>query len=281
MQHPMRAGVWARLAAGLGLAWMAATSQQALAAEYVGIVYPRHDLTLSVPVPGIVSRVLVEPGKRVEARQALLALDDRMQATEEQRRKVVLEDQSEMQATQERLRIVEPLHEDMRKLQGTRGAVSREEAARVELDVVTARSRLAQLQAQKKRERIELQGAEQERQLRQLLAPVGGVVTRIDIEIGEWAKPGDAVVQLVDASVCQLRANVPAAVARGLRTGTTLPVRFEPALGLPEVKGELTFVSPAVDPASGLVELRVRFANADARVPSGVKGYLQVPGAAR
>jgi RND family efflux transporter MFP subunit len=268
-----------RLAALLlaSCAWAA----PAAAAEFVGIVHARHDLTLSVSVPGVVARVLVEPGRRVEAQQPLLQLDDRIQGTEAQRRRVMLEDMSELQSTEERLRIVQPLHEDMKKLQGSRGAVSREEAARVELDVVTARGRLAQLQVQKKRERVELQGAEQERALRQLVAPVAGVVTKVDVEIGEWAKPGDALVQVVDASVCQLRVNVPAAVARGLKAGATLPVRFDPVLELPEVKGELIFVSPAVDAASGLVELRLRFANPALKIPSGVKGYLQLAGAAR
>lgn len=273
----MKHSLWPRLAATLGTLWLTG----ALAADYVGIVYPRHDLTLSVPVAGIVSRVLVEPGRRVDARQPLLVLDDRAQVTEEQRRKVMLEDQSEVQATEERLRIVQPLFEDVRKLQGSRGAVSRDEAARVELDVVATRGRALQLQAQKKRERVELQAAELERQLRQLSAPVAGVITKVDVEIGEWAKPGDAVVQLVDASVCFLRVNVPAALARRLKTGTAMTMHFEPALELPEVKGELVFVSPAVDPASGLVELRVRFNNADSRVPAGVKGYVQLAGATR
>ena len=39
----------------------------AAAQEFVGIVYPRHSLSLSVGVPGVVAKVHVEPGARVEA----------------------------------------------------------------------------------------------------------------------------------------------------------------------------------------------------------------------
>ena len=252
----------------------------AWSADYTGIVHARHKLTLSVAVPGIVARVLVEPGKRVEAQHALLQLDDRLQGSEEQRRRTVLEDGSEMRATEERLKIVQALAEDARKLAATKGAISREEAARTELDLVATRGRLDQLQAQKKREKLELQVAEQERAQRRLQAPVGGVVTKVLIDVGEWARPGDPLIELVDASVLHLQVNVPAAVARTVREGANLPVSFEPALGLPAVTGTVGFISPAIDAASGLVEIRVRFANPGGRVPPGVKGMARIEGAA-
>ena len=246
------------------------------AADYTGIVHPRHQLTLSVPVPGVVLRVAVEPGKRVEAQALLLLLDDRAQAAEEQRRKIVVDDLSETHATEDRLKIVQPLAEDARKLVNTRGAISREDAARAELDFVATRGRLAQLEVQKRRERVEHLAAELERQQRRLLAPVGGVITKVAIDVGEWARPGDALVELVDASVLHLRVNVPAAAARTLKEGGALPVAFEPALSLPAVAGKIGFISPAVDAASGLVELRVQFANPAGRIPPGIKGLVSI-----
>jgi RND family efflux transporter MFP subunit len=248
----------------------------ALAAEYTGIVHARHQLTLSVAVPGIVARVAVQPGMRVAAQAPLLVLDDRLQGAEEQRRKVVLDDQSETRATEERLKIVQSLAEDARKLMGTKGAISREDAARAELDWIATRGRLAQLEVQKKRERIEHQAAELERQQRRLLAPVAGVVTKVTIDLGEWARPGDALVELVDATELHLRVNVPAAVARSLKEGAALQVGFEPALGLAPVQGQVSFISPAVDASSGLTALRVRLANPGGRIPPGIKGLVSI-----
>ena len=266
---------------GPGLAcWLALASAGAGAADYTGIVHARHHLTLSVAVPGIIAKVLVEPGRRVGAQEALLLLDDRMQATEEQRRRTMLEDSAEIKATDERLKIVQTLAEDARKLAGTRGAISREDAARTELDLVATRGRLDQLQAQKRRERLELQVAEQERAQRRLVAPVAGVVTKVQADLGEWARPGDPMVELVDTSVLHLQVNVPAAAARSVREGASLPISFEPTLGLPPVNGNVIFISPAIDAASGLVEMRLRFANPNGRVPPGVKAMARIEGGA-
>ncbi len=258
------------------LATLALATMPALAQEYVGIVHARHALTLSTSTPGIVARVLVEPGRRVEAGATLVQLDDKQQATEEQRRRVIAQDDSELRATEQRLKIVEPLAEDARRLGSTPGALSREDAARTELDLVATRGRLAQLQAQKQREQLELVAAEQERAQRRIVAPVAGVVVKIDIDAGEWARPGEPLVQLVDTSVLHLRVNLPAAVARTLREGQAMNVGFEPALGLPPQAGQVSFVSPAVDAASGLAEVRVRFPNPGGRVPPGIKGLVKL-----
>jgi multidrug efflux pump subunit AcrA (membrane-fusion protein) len=45
------------------------------------------------------------------------------------------------------------------------------------------------------------------------------------------------------------------------------------------VSGRVTFVSPVVDAASSLVEVRVQFSNADRRIRPGVKARLRVEGA--
>jgi RND family efflux transporter MFP subunit len=248
----------------------------ALAADYVGIVHARHKLSLSLPVTGVVAKVAVEPGQRVSAGQALILLDERAQALEEQRRRTQLEDLSELRATEERLKVVQPLAEDARKLAASRGAISREDAARNELDFIATRGRLAQLQAQKIREKTELQLAETDRAQRRLVAPVAGVVTKIGIDVGEWAKPGDTLVELVDATVLHLRVNLPAAVARKLKDGQALPVTLDSG---ETVNGNVSFISPVTDAASGLAEVRVRFGN-PGRLAPGSKGTVKLDGGA-
>ncbi|MBI3349186.1 MAG: efflux RND transporter periplasmic adaptor subunit [Burkholderiales bacterium] len=247
----------------------------ALAADYVGIVHARHKLSLSLPVTGVVAKVAVEPGQKVGAGQALILLDERAQALEEQRRRTQYEDMSELRATEDRLKVVQPLAEDARKLAASRGAISREDAARNELDFIATRGRLAQLQTQKVREKLEMQLAETDRQQRRLVAPVAGVVTKVGIDLGEWAKPGDTLVELVDASVLHLRANVPAAAARQLKDGQALPISLDSG---GTVNGNVSFISPATDAASGLVEVRVRFTNPAGRIAPGSKGILKLDG---
>lgn len=270
----LRAGVAAAVAVAAA-AWAPAV----LAQDYTGLVHARHDLLLSVSVPGVVSRVPAVVGQQVDARAPLLILDDRIQATEVTRRKILLDDMSELRSIEERLRILAPLFEDTRKLLGARGAVSRDEVARLELELLTAKARQAQLLAQKQRERVELTAAEQERDTRRLVAPVAGVITRVDTDIGEWARPGDALIQIVDASVCYLRLNVPVAAVQGLKVGAELPVRFEASANVAPTKGNVSYLAPVIDAASGLVEVRVSFPNPKNQVPPGIKGIVQLSAA--
>ncbi|MCZ2498822.1 efflux RND transporter periplasmic adaptor subunit [Xylophilus sp. Kf1] len=265
----------------LAASLLALTAFGAQAREFTGLVHARHDLMLSVGVPGVVSRVAVTVGQRVEARAPLLFIDERIQGSEIQRRRVLLEDQSEVRATEERIRTLEPLFEDTRKLLNARGAVSRDEVARLELELVTARARLSQLRAQKVRERVELTSAEQERDTRRLIAPVAGVVTRVDTDIGEWAKPGDALIQLVDADVCYLRLNLPPTAALPLKLNTELAMRFEASTNVQPVKGRVSYIAPVIDSASGLVEVRLTFANPKGAVPPGIKGLVELAEGAR
>jgi multidrug efflux pump subunit AcrA (membrane-fusion protein) len=41
--------------------------------------------------------------------------------------------------------------------------------------------------------------------------------------------------------------------------------------------GEVAYVAPTADPASGLVEVRLVFVNPNERIPAGVDGLLTVP----
>jgi len=262
------------LALGLFIGVLSAAPAYAAPTEFTGLIIARHDLLVSPGVSGAVTRVGVEVGQRVRPGQVMVQVDDRAQELEALRRKQILEDMSELKAARDRLRILTPLYQDSRRAFDAGGSISRDELSRLELDWSSAQARVEQLEIQKRREKIEYEIAEEERRQRRLLAPVSGVVTRIDIEIGEWARPGEPVLQLVDADLCYLKVNVTPGALRGLRPDQSIEIRFDPMLALASVKGRLSFVSPATDPASGLTELRVSFQNTGWRVPPGVKAFI-------
>ena len=246
------------------------------AAEFTGLIIPRHDILVSAGVAASVIQVQTEVGKRVKEGQLLIQLDDRLQSLEAQRRRVIFEDTSEVRAAQDRVRILRPLAEDSRRAFQAGGSVSREELSRLELDLSAALARVDQLVSQKLREKSELEIAEQDRQLRRIVAPVSGVVTRVDLEVGEWAKFGEPVLQIVDADVCYLRVNITPMALRKLKLEQPLTIQFEPVLKIAPVRGRVSYLSPGIDPASGLVELRVTFQNPGWRVPPGVKGSVSI-----
>lgn len=253
-------------------------SLTAQAADFVGIIYPGKDATLSVKAPGVVSRVMVQVGQRVRAGQSILEVDARAQQLEVDRREIILNDQAELDSTKQRAVILEQLVRDASLLYEAAGTVSREELMKLRLELEATRGRMAQLRESKRREETEVRLANEDRRMRVLAAPSPGVVTAIQVHPGEWVAPGDPVVRLVDDAWCELRVNVSLAAGRALVVGQQTTVLVDdPAVGLP-VSGRVSFVSPVVDAASSLVEVRIRLQNEDRRIRPGVKARLRLEG---
>ena len=105
-------------------------------------------------------------------------------------------------------------------------------------------------------------------------APVSSVVTDVLIDPGEWAKLGDVILKLVDLSQVELRLNVPPAFAATLKRGDSVPAVFESAKGS-TVTGLVKYVSPVVDSASGLVDVRIRYPNTRGEIRPGLKGAVR------
>lgn len=266
-------------AAALALVW-AVPALAAGAAEFTGIVYPQQDLTLSVHVAGVVDRVHVSVGQAVRAGQVLLTQDARLQQIEQDRRRLIAADASELQTVERRRSALAGLVRDATTLYEQAGTVSRDELTKLRMELDATEGRVEQLREAKRREAAELALAAREQEMRQLVAPVAGIVTLVKVRTGEWAAPGEPIVRLVDASSCELRLHVSQAAARRLRAGQSVPVAIEdPAFAAP-VGGKVSFVAPVVDAASGLVEVRVQLPNAERRIRPGVKARLRVEGAA-
>lgn len=260
----------------LGLACGAAAAAAA-PAEFTGIVYPQHDLTLSVHVPGVVDRVMVSVGQPVRAGQVLLSQDARLQRIEQERRRLIARDATELQTIERRRAALEGLVKDATTLYEQAGTVSRDELTKLRMELDATGGRGEQLREAKKREAAELALAEREEAMRQLVAPIAGVVTMLKVQPGEWAAPGEPLLRLVDASQCELRVYVSQAAARRVKAGQTVRVLIDdPADEAVPVSGRVGFVSPVVDAASALVEVRVTLPNKAGRIRPGVKARLQV-----
>lgn len=249
------------------------------AQDFVGIIYPVRDVMLSVHVPGVVDQVQVQVGQRVIAGQTLLLQDARLQAAEVERRRIVWQDQAELQSTEERHHLIKELVQNAEILFQQAGTVSREEVLKLRLELVMVAGRLSQLREAKKREYAELAFAQREQDMRALAAPMAGVVTLIKPQPGEWAAPGEAMLRVVDDSSCELRVNVSPTAARRLSTGMRVGVKVDDPSLPAEVGGRVSFVSPVLDPASSLVEVRVQISNAERRVRPGVKARLRIEAA--
>ncbi len=89
-------------------------------------------------------------------------------------------------------------------------------------------------------------------------APIAGTVVHVLRRVGELVDgtPATPIAEIADPSILELRASVPAADLVHLAAGQAAEVRLD---ALPEVqlRGKVTAVSPAVDPATAQGSVRV------------------------
>lgn len=247
----------------------------ARAADLVGLAFPLFDVQVSAPVAGLIHRISVRPGYLVQPGQTLLELDSAVQQVELRRRAVLLDDDSELQTARLRLASLDELLQMTEAVARNSQSVSREELVKARLERAAAEGRVQQLVAQKARERVEHEQAQLDLQQRTVRAPIAGVVVDVPVDMGEWAKPGDVVIRLADISQVELRLNLPQAAAAAFRVGARVPAQFDAAAAKVQAVGMVNFVSPLADSASGLVDVRIRFANPKGLIRPGAKAVIR------
>jgi RND family efflux transporter MFP subunit len=233
----------------LGAALLAALGRVAAADTYSasGITEPVADILLSTPVAGIVAEIKYGEGMFVASNAVILTLDKRLEELETTRRKVVLDNRK--QDYQSTLGVYEKTK-----------SVSRDEV-------------------DKKRAEYEVAGAEYETALeqlrrRQIIAPCAGVVAESPLDVGESCQAYQPVARLVDARQCYFVSNVEAKPAGRLQLGQVAKLEIDTTSGPTALTGKVVFLSPVVDPASGLQKVKLLFDNADGKVRPGLAGKL-------
>lgn len=93
-----------------------------------------------------------------------------------------------------------------------------------------------------------------------IVTPKSGTVLKRDITIGQVVQPADPAFTIADLSRVWIVANVPEEDAGGLEKSMTVSVRI-PAIPEANITGQLSFVSPIVDPATRTVEVRMDVEN--------------------
>ncbi|MGQ0559297.1 MAG: efflux RND transporter periplasmic adaptor subunit [Sphingosinicella sp.] len=209
-----------------------------------GSLAARRDMPVGVPGEGgQVLRVLVEPGQRVGAGQALAVIDRRVQAQEASQLAAQVEvARADMRLAQNEL--------DRAQALVSRGFVSqadldRKRAAR---DAAAARVRVAQAQLGASRARI---GRLDVR------APAAGLVLTRSVESGQVVGAGSgALFRIAAGGEMEVRARLPQTDLARLSVG--IPAVVTPVGSGQSFQGSVWQVSPVIDPTSRQGEARVR-----------------------
>lgn len=245
----------------------------AMAQDVIGVLYSEMNLKLAMSDSGTINEIYVRSGVEVKKGQKLVALDKSIQRLEQERYLLLFKDIEEQQSLIARNVIFEQKYKTAQILYEESRSISLDELESLQLELIQSRGRLAQLKEQKLREKVEHRLSTRRLEERELLAPINGIITQVSQHVGEWANVGEPLIGLVDIKELFIKLNINDSLARGLVVNTSVPVYVA---NLPEQTGIIEYIAPIADPASGLVEIKVKVNNDVGLMRPGIKVRVSI-----
>lgn len=264
----------AALAAGLIAMSAAVPSVHAEAVR--GFTRCAADLQLSFPLAGRIARTLVREGSVVSKGETLMQLDRAAEELDVERRRVQWQGTADLLIAQARHETASKQLAAARTVFNENRSLSLEEVQNRELAVRTTAAELERVRTLKETERLDYLTALENLERRTLVSGTHGIVTRIIKQAGESAQAYEAVLRLCDLSRIEFMANLPVEQSNRLREGQSVRVSVA-SVPPATVSARLTFVSPVIDPASGLREIKADLINPPAAVRPGISAVLLTP----
>jgi len=136
-------------------------------------------------------------------------------------------------------------------------------------DVDVARSQLATAQAQLAQARTQLATARERVGDQRVTASIAGTVSEKKVSTGTVVTPGAPLFTIVDLNTLQLEASVTAEALSAIQPGSMVDVEVR---GYPNerFRGNVTRISPSVDPSTGQVKVFVSIGNQGRKLVGGL-----------
>lgn len=216
-----------------------------------GITEPITDVTLAFPTLGVVAARPLAEGAAVTQGQIVIELDKRIEELDVERRR---------------------LARDLARIELQR---VKELAQRSSISVT--QEEIDKKQAEYEIAAVEHQLAIEMVQRRLIKSPLDGYVVQFFKDVGEKCEEQQPVVRLVDTRRCYFVGNVEARTGARLQPGQKLDLEIEVGANTLQLPGTVAYLSPVVDPSSGLLKFKVVFDNPGGQVRPGVIGRAQIP----
>lgn len=278
----------------LGLVGLAAAAEPA-AAELVlesALVRPIDEVDVAAQEAGLLTAIAIREGQRVEPGDLLAQIDDfdaQLAAAQAQQELLIATRKAESDvplrsarksrdvAGAEWQRGRESVEKYKKSLSQTELDRLQFESERAELDVQQAEldQELAGLESRLRE--IELEFAQRRVERRRMRSPLAGVVVEVRHRAGEWVEPGTTVVRLLRNDRLRVEAFLDADRATGALLASPASFTLNSSAGSSQpFLGEITFVSPEIDPINGQVRIWAEVANPDGSLRTGQQGTLKI-----
>ena len=225
-----------------------------------GTVIAKTKAVLSAQVAARVLQVNVQQGDRVKKGAVLARLDS--QETEAHLKQA----EAQWSGTIARRKQVEAEYQRMKLL------MKEEMVTRQQMEAAEAAYQTAQAQEEAAKRQVD--AAQVLFGFTTLTAPFDGQVSRREIDPGEFAAPGRALITLEATDRFQLEAAIPVAEGERLRLGEKREIEVT---GLSPMQGTVDEIVPAADPATRTGAVKILLPS-NVQVRSGMFGRLILPG---
>ncbi|MGQ0561973.1 MAG: efflux RND transporter periplasmic adaptor subunit [Gemmatimonadota bacterium] len=207
----------------------AATASADVAAApiaYRTVLYSEHDAIVTARKTGVVRATLAELGDAVAANEVLAILDDEREAAALQSAEAALE---------------------LARAQHARATALQEQTmiTQTELDSAIYKHKAAEAAVRDARTRLDYT---------RIRAPFGGRIAQRSVRVGQTVSEGDPAFRVTAPRPLRASIRLPELQARALTSGSEVSLRGIDGV---RVSGRVARIAPAVDPASGTIELLV------------------------
>lgn len=228
---------------------VAAASHQSVTANYSGTATLEAvgDAQVVAKTSGIVEKILVEEGMRVQKGQLLAQLDD-----EATRNKLMQADAT---------------------LKKAQAAFDKAEKG-FELKI-TPRTQYDSDKYDLETQKAVVAGARLDLSYTRIVAPISGVIAKRSVKLGNLVQTNQALFQIVDMDPLQAVLNVPERDLDTLKPGQPVQIQID-ALGGKRFAGTVVRIAPVVEAASGTFRATCEFRDGSGALMPGMFGRVEV-----
>lgn len=206
----------------------------------IGTVQAVHGVLVSADLPGLVSRIEFDSGKKVRAGDVLVRLDTR-------------QEQAQLQAAEAQRNLTNVNFERMRGLR-EQGITSQADYDRSAAENKQAIAQTGEMRAAIGRKTIR--------------APFTGVLGLRQVNLGQYLKAGDPIVELQSLDPVYVNFSVPQQQVANLRQGADVHVTAE-GIDSPAT-GKITAVNSVVDESTRNIQVQATLGNSDGKLRPGM-----------
>lgn len=249
------AAVVADSAAWVGRENIAVADQRELSVgpEISGALMAERQATVRAELNSTVTAINAEAGQRVSAGTVLGRLDDAGI------RDMYSSSQAAVTSADASAKIAARELERANRLESA-GAIATSDVEKAELQRTVSDAQAANAKAQ-------YASAEKNLARTVIRAPFSGIVSERPVNIGDVVQSGNPLFTIVDPNSFKFEGTVPLEALKELKVGTAV---YFTAAGLGDLKGKITRINPAVDPATRQVRVTVGVPNSDGTLIAGL-----------